>query len=66
MIKIRVAKEIREYIKEYHKAYIEQTSVIKLEEKIKNKDKRSKFLKTLFGGTEQRRKDRIVNFCLSV
>lgn len=65
MVKIKVAKEIREYIKEYHKAYIEQTSVIKLEEKIKNKDKRSKFLKTLFGGTEQRRKDRIVNFCLS-
>lgn len=65
MVKIKVTNEMWKDISEHHKEYIQQTSLIKLEEKIKNKDKGSKFLKTLFGGTEERRKENIVQFCLS-
>ncbi len=65
MIKIEMAKETRKYINERHREYIEQTSLQKLEIEIKKKNKRSKFLKTLFGGTENRRRERLINFCLS-
>lgn len=66
MIKIEVTKEKRKEINDNHKAYIEQTSVLKLEERFKKiRTKKRELFKKLFGDTESRRKISIIDFCLS-
>lgn len=67
MIKIEVTNEIRDIINRNHKEYIEQTCVPKLESKIKfiKTDKKCELLKKLFGDTKEKRKNSIVEFCLS-
>ncbi len=66
MIKIEVTKEKRKEINDNHKAYIEQTSVLKLEERFKKiRTKKRELFKKLFGDTESKRKISIIDFCLS-
>ncbi|MBU5255257.1 hypothetical protein [Tissierella praeacuta] len=66
MIKIEVTKEMRKQINDSHREYIEQTSVLKLEEKFKRiRTKKRELFKKLFGDTPKKRKASIINFCLS-
>ncbi|MBT9776906.1 hypothetical protein GPL15_10355 [Clostridium sp. MCC353] len=68
MVKIELSKETRKYIDDQHREYIEITIVPRLEMKIKEygeDDEKGRFLKTLFGDTEDKRKSCIINFCIS-
>ncbi|HAZ36593.1 MAG TPA: hypothetical protein DDW58_03350 [Clostridiaceae bacterium] len=66
MIKIEVTKEMRKQINDIHREYIEQTSVLKLEEKIKKiRTKKRELFKKLFGDNTKKRKTSIINYCLS-
>lgn len=66
MIKLEVTEEMREKINNNHRDYIEQTSVIKLEERFKRiKTKKRDLFKQLFGNSAEKRKASIINFCLT-
>ncbi|WP_123054472.1 hypothetical protein [Clostridium sp. JN-1] len=67
MVKIEVSATTRKQINDNHREYIEQESLPKLEAKIKEKKmiKKRKFLMSLFGDTPEKRKDSLVNYCLS-
>lgn len=67
MIKIEVTKEMRKQINNSHREYIEQTSVLRLEEKFKGiRTKKRELFKQLFGDTESKRETSIINYNLSV
>lgn len=66
MIKIEVTEEIRKQIKNIHTEYIEQICLPKLEERFKKiRTKKRELFKKLFGDTDSKRKESIIDFCLS-
>jgi len=67
MIKIEISTAMRKQINDYHREYIEQISLPKLETAIlgKRMTKRHKFLINLFGNTSEKRKNSLINYCVS-
>lgn len=66
MIKIEATEEMRKEINDNHREYIEQTSVKKLEERVKKtRTEKRELLKKLFGDDIKKRKTSIINYCLS-